>query len=222
MQPDVQVRVFVTHMQHPNEARDVFMCALPGHALAMTRPRYSGAALVLLLLLALTPVAVATAVAYQTCPLSIPTLDALTAGAAASRADQMLFLADATRLYQFMAPNLTVVTLSSQFSSVTALATDTAATVVVVGDAGTGTLYRFDLLTLQIRAVARIGDPSGIALRRAPNSQRLAYVTDALAHRLYVVDIDRMSTQTVAGAATAPNPGSRSFTLRAPPPLAPL
>ena len=179
------------------------MCALPGRALAMTRPRYSSPALVLLL--ALTPVAVS--VAYQTCPLSRPTLDALTAGAAASQADQMLFLADATRLYRFMAPNLTVATLSSQFSSVTALATDTGSTVVVVGDAGTGTLYRFDLLTLQIRAVARIGDPSGIALRRAPNSQRLAYVTDALAHRLYVVDIDRLSTQTVAGAATAPNPG---------------
>ena len=152
MAPAVQVRVLVTHMQHPDEARNVFMCALPGHALAMTRPRYSSAALVLLLLLALTPVAVATAVAYQTCPLSRPTLDALTAGAAASQADQMLFLADATRLYQFMAPNLTVTTLSSQFSSVTALATDTAATVVVVGDAGTGTLYRFDLYTLQSRS----------------------------------------------------------------------
>ena len=124
------------------------MCALPGRALAMTRPRYSSAALVLLL--ALTPVAVA--VAYRTCPLSRPTLDALTAGAAASQADQMLFLADATRLYRFMAPNLTVATLSSQFSSVTALATDTAATVVVVGDAGTGTLYRFDLYTLQSRS----------------------------------------------------------------------
>ena len=169
----------------------------------------------LVLLLALTPLAVTGA--YQTCPLSRPTLDALTAGAAASQADQMLFLADATRLYQFTAPSLTVETLSSQFTSVTALATDTGSTVVVVGDAGTGTLYRFDLYTLQIRAVARIGDPSGIALRRAPNSQRLAYVTDALAHRLYVVDIDRLSTQTVAGAATAPNPGSRSFTKSYPP-----
>ena len=86
---------------------------------------------------------------------------------------------------------------------------------VVVGDAGAGSIFCLDLYTRQTRFVARVAAPSGMALRRAPDSQRLVYVTDAAAHRLYVVDIDSLASSTVAGnpPPTAPEAfvGGRSM-----------
>ena len=89
---------------------------------------------------------------------------------------------------------------------------------VVVGDAGAGSIFCLDLYTRQTRFVARVAAPSGMALRRAPDSQRLVYITDAAAHRLYVVDIDSLASSAVAGFQQLPQKLLPTVTPLPPPP----
>ena len=169
---------------------------------------------------------------YKDCPLSrdggAPPLDGyvITAAAAPLLSDQMLFLSTATAVYQFMTPQLALSPSlagregevgsiggspgQTRFTHVSALGTDVSSSgpsVLVIGDAGSGSLYCMDLYTRQTRYIGIVGTPSGIAMRVSPNSQRLAYVADSVTHRLYAFDIDSLYAITVAGASTVPAPG---------------
>ena len=64
-----------------------------------------------------------------------------------------------------------------------------------------------DLYSRETRQVGRVGTPGGVAVRFAPNLQRLAYVSDSELHCIHAFDVDSRVPTVVAGSTVSPTPG---------------